>query len=64
VRLRVQRAKLFFVPIAESQQIAFFHRYYGYQAPPPRKTYAVLVLAVVLVVVPWSLLAWLIWTLA
>jgi hypothetical protein len=64
VRLRVQHDKLLFVPIAEAQQMAFFHRYYGYQAPPPRKTYAVLVLAVALVVVPWSLLAWLIWTLA
>jgi hypothetical protein len=64
VRRREQRAKLVYVPIAEAQQMAFFHQYYGYQAPPPRKTYAVLVVAIALVVIPWSLLAWLIWTLA
>jgi hypothetical protein len=64
VRLRVQRDKLTLVPIAEAQQMAFFHQHYGYQAPPPRKTYAVLALAVALVVIPWSLIAWLIWSLA
>ena len=52
------------VPIAEAQQMAFFQQHYGYQAPPPRKTYAVLALAVALVVIPWALLAWVIWTLA
>jgi hypothetical protein len=52
------------VPTADAQQLVFFQRYDSYQPPPPRKTYAVLVLAVALVVVPWSLLAWLIWTLA
>jgi hypothetical protein len=59
----MRRDKLGFVPIAEAQQLEFFHQYYGSQAPPPRKTYAVLVLAVALVVIPWSLLAWFIWTL-
>jgi hypothetical protein len=44
--------------------MALFHGYYGYRAPPPRKTYLVLVLAVALVVLPWSLIGWLIWTLA
>ena len=58
----MQRDKLGFVPIAEAQQLEFFNQHYGSQAPPPSKTYAVLVLAVALVVIPWSLFAWLIWT--
>lgn len=49
---------------AEPQQMVLFHGYYGRGAPPPRKTYAVLVLAVALIVVPWTLIGWLIWTLA